>query len=87
MSDENNGPCQATPHHELIAALLDCRVPKSEREHAAGREIKLMQERIVALEAENERLVKSINRAGGLTSQGASHELIRQMLREALEGR
>jgi len=29
----------ATPHNELIAQLLDSRVPKSEREHAAAREI------------------------------------------------
>lgn len=36
----------ATPHNELIAQLLDSRVPKSEREHAAAREIfKLLRER------------------------------------------
>lgn len=29
----------ATPHNELIAQLLDSRVPKTEREHAAAREI------------------------------------------------
>lgn len=43
--------------------------------------------RVAELEAEHDQLVKSINRAGGLTSQGASHELIRQILREALEGK
>ncbi len=42
--------------------------------------------RVSELEVDNEKLVKSINRAGGLTFQGASHELIREILREALEG-
>ena len=30
---------QARPHDELIRELLDPRIPKSEREHAAAREI------------------------------------------------
>ncbi len=30
---------QATPHNELLAQLMDPNVPKSEREHAAAREI------------------------------------------------
>lgn len=30
---------QATPHATLLAELLDSRIPKSEREHAAAREI------------------------------------------------
>lgn len=38
----------ATPHNELIAQLLDSRLPKTEREHAAAREIE-------ALRAEVER--------------------------------
>ena len=33
------GCMQATPHKELLAQLMDSRVPKSEREHAAAREI------------------------------------------------
>lgn len=43
---------QARPHNELIAELLDSRQPKTEREHAAVREIK----RLRAESAENERL-------------------------------
>jgi phosphoenolpyruvate-protein kinase (PTS system EI component) len=35
---------QATPHKQLISELLDSRVPKTEREHAAGREIERLQE-------------------------------------------
>ncbi len=30
---------QATPHGVLIEQIMDCRVPKNEREHAAAREI------------------------------------------------
>jgi hypothetical protein len=37
----------ATPHHDLIAELLNPNTPKTEREHAASREI----ERLQALEA------------------------------------
>lgn len=37
MSD--NEAKQATTHETLIANLLDSRVPKNEREHAAAREI------------------------------------------------
>lgn len=33
------GCAQATPHKELLAQLMDPNVPKSEREHAAAREI------------------------------------------------
>lgn len=38
MSDHQEAK-QATPHETLLAELLDSRVPKSEREHAAKREI------------------------------------------------
>ena len=38
MSDEG-GPCEATPHADLIAQIMDSRVPKNEREWAAEREI------------------------------------------------
>lgn len=48
---------QATLHHELIAQLLDSRIPKTEREHAAAREIErlradLLQELVEAPEPE-----------------------------------
>lgn len=48
---------QATLHHELIAQLLDSRIPKTEREHAAAREIErlradILQELADAPEAE-----------------------------------
>ena len=39
MSDSNEAAKQATPHALLLAELLDSRIPKSEREHAAKREI------------------------------------------------
>lgn len=46
--DMKDGAKAATPHDELIAELLDSRVPKTEREHAATREI----ERLRALVGE-----------------------------------
>lgn len=39
MDNEENKPYQAIPHDKLINELMDCRVPKTEREHAAAREI------------------------------------------------
>jgi hypothetical protein len=33
----------ATPHHDLIAELLNPNTPKTEREHAASREIERLQ--------------------------------------------
>ena len=65
---------QAYANARLIAAAPDL---LAERD--------ALRARVAELEAEHDQLVKSINRAGGLTSQGASHELIRQILREALE--
>lgn len=38
MSEESKAR-QATPHADLIQQILDSRVAKNEREHAAGREI------------------------------------------------
>lgn len=43
---------QARPHGELIRELLDSRIPKSEREHAAAREIERLREALK--DADNE---------------------------------
>lgn len=40
---------QARPHDELIRELLDSRIPKSEREHAAAREIERLREEVKGL--------------------------------------
>ena len=40
---------QARPHDELIRELLDSRIPKSEREHAAAREIERLREALAAM--------------------------------------
>jgi hypothetical protein len=40
MSDK---PCKATPPDELLEQLLDCRVPKTEREHIAASKIEQLQ--------------------------------------------
>ena len=39
---------QATPHEQLIGELLDSTIPKTEREHAAAREIERLQELLAA---------------------------------------
>ncbi len=47
---------QARPHCELIAELLDSRQPKTEREHAAVREIERLRhdiERHIAIASEH----------------------------------
>lgn len=42
----------ATPHGQLIAELLDSRTPKTEREHAAAKEIKRLREALAEPEPE-----------------------------------
>lgn len=42
---------QATPHEQLIAELMDSNVPKTEREHAAAREIEKLRAEIHILNA------------------------------------
>jgi len=44
MSDQTAK--QATPHDVLIQQLLDSRIPKTEREHAAAREITALRARL-----------------------------------------
>jgi hypothetical protein len=41
---------QATPHAELIQQIMDSRVPKNEREWAAGREIEHLRAEVASLE-------------------------------------
>jgi len=43
---------QATPHEVLIAEIMDCRVPKNEREHAAADEIQSLRDRLAQPEPE-----------------------------------
>jgi hypothetical protein len=44
-----NNEKQATPHADLIAQILDSRVPKNEREWAAAREIEALTARLANL--------------------------------------
>ena len=44
METMTNDMKQATPHEQLIGELLDSTIPKTEREHAAAREIERLQE-------------------------------------------
>lgn len=43
-----NDAKRAKPHEQLIDELRDSRIPKTEREHAAAREIEKNQDRIAA---------------------------------------
>jgi hypothetical protein len=47
---------QATPHAELLAQLMDPNIPKTEREHAAVRELERLTAENAALRAEVEQL-------------------------------
>ena len=46
--------CAATPHNELIAELLNSSVPKTEREHAAAREIGLLEDALKIYKADRD---------------------------------
>ena len=41
-----NGPLQATPHEQLLRELHDSSIPKTEREHAAARELAAILKRV-----------------------------------------
>jgi len=47
---------KATPHKQLIDELMDCRIPKTEREHAAAREIERLRQAIAAEKQEPDEL-------------------------------
>ena len=50
----------ATPHDQLIAELLDSRIPKTEREHAAAREIKRLREALAEPEQKPTGIIRTI---------------------------
>lgn len=55
----------ARPHNELIRELLDSRIPKSEREHAAAREIERLREKVDCLQQQyDERTACTIEHRG-----------------------
>lgn len=47
-ASRGNAAKKAAPHEQLIDELRDSRIPKTEREHAAAREIEKNQDRIAA---------------------------------------
>lgn len=51
---------KAQSHHELIMELKDSCLPKTEREHAAVREIERLEQRLAAAEAKNTELEKEL---------------------------
>ena len=60
---------QATPHSVLIEQLMDSRIPKTEREHAARREIEMLREalRLPAQKAEKQEPVAWYDSESGIT--------------------
>lgn len=52
---------QAQSHEQQIAELKDSRLPKTEREHAAVREIERLEQRLAAAESELNRLRRAMN--------------------------
>lgn len=56
---------QARPHDELICELLDSRIPKTEREHAAAREIERLRARIEEMEQQEPVAKVHIHKTGG----------------------
>ena len=81
---------KAPPHDQLIAELLDSRVPKTEREHAAAREIKRLRETLDQSEPlrENQYSADSETYAAfliGMQQERKASKLIINELLEALE--
>ena len=75
LEDDMNESKQARQHDELIAELLDSRVPKTEREHAAAREI----ERLRGL---CDDLYSDLLAAGSLTPRDCgAYSLIQETIR------
>ena len=68
-SQEAQAAKRATPHDQLIEALLHPSVPKTEREHAAAREIEKLLE-------ENERLKEQLKACATVCTE----ELVRGRL-------
>lgn len=61
---------KSTPHKQLIDELLDSRIPKTEREHAAAREIEKLRERLAHPEQEPAAWAWYVNSGAGHVSCG-----------------
>ena len=46
MMDGGNKPMMAKLHYKFTDELFDCRIPKTEREHAAAAEIKVLRKQL-----------------------------------------
>jgi hypothetical protein len=81
---------QATPHSQLISELMDSRVPKTEREHAAAREIERLRAALEQPEQEpvavNDELLKALQSAAHVIEVlGGSSERYRAAIAKAEE--
>ena len=76
----NAGCMQATPHKELMAQLLNPNVPKSEREHAAAREIERLRAALeVSQAATNAAVSKAQWQASTNAELNALHDQVRRL--------
>ena len=82
------GCMQATPHDELLAQLMDPSVPKSEREHAAAREIERLRVDLISCRGTVKTELNHYERQAmvhGKTPHGATYEAEAQRLAALLE--
>ena len=61
---------KATPHKQLIDELMDSRIPKTEREHAAAREIERLRQAIEAAEKQEPVCVAFIRQLVSIDKDG-----------------
>lgn len=71
----------AAPHEDLIRDVLDPRVPKSEREHAAAREIERLKKSLTHTAAHLAAAISLLERGGKAAKKAApSDKMFDQML-------
>jgi hypothetical protein len=83
-----NGELQATPHEALMAQLMDPNAPKSEREHAAVREIERLRSDLISCRGTVKTERNHYERQAmvhGKTPHGATYEAEAQRLAALLD--
>jgi hypothetical protein len=75
--------CAATPRDVLLQELLDSRIPKTEREHAAAKEIRLLREEVAKLRGWYD---SEAQRAGALQRELNEHHAYALAEIERLQG-
>ena len=78
---KDNKALMATPESAMYSYLTDCRIPKNEYEHYAGRKILNLEEQLAERDAEIERLESRLlsyecvhGNSHSLNCEGCQHE-------------